>query len=102
MYYACGRALGIDLSPAVYLLVVVAATVAVSVPLTQAGIGIFEVALTGLLVAFGVSESEAAAFAIFSHVMLALPYFATGPLTAFGLGVSPKDVLFLRSKEQAA
>ena len=76
MYYAFGRAMGLDLSPAVYLLVVVTATIAVSVPLTQAGLGVFELAIAGLLVAFGVSESQAAAFAIFSHVMLALPYFA--------------------------
>ncbi len=97
MFYACGRALGIDLSPAVYLLVVVAATVAVSVPVTQAGLGVFELAIAGLLVAFGVGESQAAAYALFSHVMLALPYFATGPLAAFALRVSVSDVLFLRS-----
>jgi uncharacterized membrane protein YbhN (UPF0104 family) len=54
-------------------LVVVTATIAVSA-VTQAGIGVFELAITGLLVAFGVDESEAAAFSIFSHVMLALPY----------------------------
>ncbi len=96
MYYACGRALGLDLSPAVYLLVVVAATIAVSVPVTQAGLGVFELAITGLLVAFGVSASQAAAYAIFSHVMLALPYMAAGPLTAIALRVSLSDVLFLR------
>jgi uncharacterized membrane protein YbhN (UPF0104 family) len=86
------------LSPAVYLLVVVAATIAVSVPVTQAGLGVFELAIAGLLVAFGVNESQAAAFAIFSHVMLALPYFATGPLAAVALRLNVGDVLFLRGK----
>lgn len=101
MYYACGQALGLDVSPAVYLLVVVAATLAVSVPLTQAGLGVFEVAITGLLVAFGVPEGQAAAFAIFSHVVWALPYFASGPITAFALKVSPSDIFFLRAGESA-
>ena len=96
MYYACGRALGFDLSPAVYLLVVVAATIAVSVPVTQAGLGVFEIAISGLLVAFGVDAAQAAAFAIFSHVMLALPYFATGPLAAVALRLSIPDILSLR------
>jgi uncharacterized membrane protein YbhN (UPF0104 family) len=96
MYYACGRALGFDLPPAVYLLVVVAATIAVSVPITQAGLGVFELAIAGLLVAFDVSASEAAAFAIFSHVMLALPYFATGPIAAFALRINLRDIFFLR------
>lgn len=102
LYYSCGQALGLDLDPAVYLLVVVAATVAVSVPLTQAGIGVFEVALTGLLVAFGVDKAEAAAFAIFSHVMLALPYFVAGPLAAIALRVNVNDVLFWRGGLEAS
>jgi hypothetical protein len=102
-YYFCGKALGVDLSPAVYLLVVVAATIAVSVPVTQAGLGVFELAIAGLLVAFGIDESEAAAFAIFSHVMLALPYLAAGPIAAFALRLSPVDVFFLRVRgEQPA
>ena len=102
VYYACGRALGIDLNPAVYLLIVVAATVAVSLPFTQAGVGVFEVAITGLMVAFGVDKSQAAAFAIVAHVMEALPYFVTGPLTAIVLRVSPGDVFFVYKREVAA
>ena len=102
MYYACGRALGFDLPLAVYLLVVVAATIAVSVPVTQAGLGVFELAIAGLLVAFGVDEAQAAAFAIFSHVMLALPYFVTGPVAAVALRLKPADVFFLRSSGSTA
>jgi len=98
MYYACGRALGLELSPAVYLLVVVVATIAVSFPLTWAGLGVFEVAITSLLVAFGVNETQAATYAIFSHVVLALPYFASGPIAAMALKVSPSDIFFLRSQ----
>lgn len=96
VYYSCGQALGLDLSPAVYLLVVVAASLAVSVPLTQAGLGVFELALTGLVVAFGIGDSQAAAFAIFSHVVLALPYLVTGPLAAIAMRLSFSDILFLR------
>lgn len=102
MYYACGRALGLELPPAVYLLVVVAATIAVSVPVTQAGLGVFELAIAGLLVAFGVDESQAAAYAIFSHVMLALPYFVAGPLAAVALRLNVADVFFLRGKDSNA
>lgn len=96
MYLACGEALGIDVPPFVYLLVVVTATIVVSIPITPAGLGVFELAITGLLVAFGVSETEAAAFAIFSHVMLALPYICVGPIAALALRLSPSDILFLR------
>ena len=59
-------------------------------------LGVFEVAITGLLVAFGVGKSQAAAFAIVSHVLEAFPYFVAGPLTALALRVKPSDVFFLR------
>ena len=102
MYWASGEALGLDLPPAVYLLTVVAATIAVSIPVTQAGLGVFELAITGLMVAFGLSESQAAAFAIFSHVMLAVPYMASGPLAAFALKLNLSDILFLRADRNPA
>jgi hypothetical protein len=97
MYYACGRALGLDLDPAVYLLVVVAATIAVSIPITIAGLGVFELAITGLLVAFGVSDDQAAAYAIFAHLVLALPYLVAGPIAAVALRINITDILFLRA-----
>ena len=102
MYWAAGQSIGLDLSPAVYLLLVVAATVAVSVPITQAGLGIYEVALTSLLVAFDVDKSQAAAFAIYAHAIVAVPYFVSGPLAAFAMRVSPRDVLFLRGGRSSA
>ncbi len=96
MYWAAGESIGLDLSPAVYLLLVVAATVAVSVPITQAGLGVYEVALTSLLVAFDVDKSQAVAFAIYAHAILAVPYLVTGPLAALAMRINLRDVLFLR------
>ena len=102
MYYAFGRALGLDLSPAVYLLVVVAASLAVSVPITQAGLGVFELAIAGLLIAFGVEAPVAAAYAVFAHLFFALPYIVSGPLAALVLRLSVADVLFLRAPKEMA
>jgi hypothetical protein len=58
------------------------------------------VALTSLLVAFDVDKSQAAAFAIYAHVILAVPYFLSGPVAAVVLKVSPSDVLFLRGGKE--
>ena len=96
MYWAAGQSIGLELSPAFYLLLVVAATVAVSVPITQAGLGVYEVALTSLLVAFDVDRSQAIAFAIYAHAILAVPYLVVGPLAALAMRISLRDVLFLR------
>lgn len=102
MYYAFGRALGLDLSPAVYLLVVIAASLAVSVPVTQAGLGVFELAIAGLLIAFGVDEALAAAYAVFAHLFFALPYIVSGPLAALVLRLSFSDIFFLRASREAS
>ena len=97
MYWAAGESIGLGLSPAFYLLLVVAATVAVSVPITQAGLGVYEVALTSLLVAFDVDRSQAIAFAIYAHAILAVPYLMVGPLAAIAMRISPRDVFYVRS-----
>ncbi|MCH7809542.1 MAG: flippase-like domain-containing protein, partial [Chloroflexi bacterium] len=96
MYWAAGQSIGLELSPAFYLLLVVTATVAVSVPITQAGLGVYEVALTSLLVAFDVDRSQAIAFAIYAHAILAVPYLVVGPLAAFVMRISPRDVFYVR------
>ena len=100
MYWAAGESIGLGLSPAFYLLLVVAATVAVSVPITQAGLGVYEVALTSLLVAFDVDRSQAIAFAIYAHAILALPYLVVGPLAALAMRISPRDVFYLRRGQE--
>ena len=102
MYWAAGESIGLDLNPAVYLLLVVAATVAVSVPITQAGLGVYEVALTSLLVAFDIDKSQAAAFAIYAHAILAVPYLMVGPLAALAMRINLRDVLFLRGGRGSA
>jgi uncharacterized protein (TIRG00374 family) len=97
MYWAAGQSIGLELSPAFYLLLVVAATVAVSVPITQAGLGVYEVVLTSLLVAFDVDTPQAIAFAIYAHAILAVPYLVVGPLAAVAMHIRPRDVFYLRS-----
>jgi uncharacterized protein (TIRG00374 family) len=97
MYWAAGESIGLELSPAFYLILVVAATVAVSVPITQAGLGVYEVALTSLLVAFDVDRSQAVAFAIYAHAILAVPYLVIGPLAAFGMRIRFRDIFYVRA-----
>jgi len=46
--------------------------------------------------------SQAAAFAIFSHVVLALPYLVAGPLAAIAMKLSLADIVFLRRAREEA
>jgi uncharacterized membrane protein YbhN (UPF0104 family) len=97
MFYMSGRALGVDLSFQGYMLLVVTANVAGSVPITQAGFGVFELGVVGVMRALGVPEVQAATYAIFVHVLLTTPHLLYGPLAAAALRVRPSDVLFFRS-----
>jgi uncharacterized protein (TIRG00374 family) len=100
MFYLCGQALGVDLSPAAYLLLVAAANIIGSVPLTQSGFGVFELGVAGLMNALGVPVTQAAAYAVFTHVLLTAPHVVYGPLAAAYLQVTPADV-FARPPQDA-
>ena len=105
MFYMTGQALGIDLSFPAYMLLVVTANVAGSIPLTQAGFGVFELGVAGVMRALGVPEVQAATYALFVHVLLTTPHLLYGPLAAWILQVRPSDTLLFRlekSEEEAA
>ena len=98
LFYACGRALGIDLSIGAYLLIVVGANAAGALPITPAGLGVFDVTVAAMLVALGVDEAQAAAYAIFVHTALSVPHITSGPLLAVALRISFSDIFSLRAR----
>jgi uncharacterized protein (TIRG00374 family) len=100
MFWACGESLGLDLSIGAYMLLVVGANVSGAFPFTQSGIGVFEVTITGLMVALGTDDTQAAAYSIFVHVLLTAPHLLTGPLSALALRLSPSDILGARRAEE--
>ena len=100
MYWAFGRALGVDLSLADAVLVMIAASMIVSVHFVPTSIGIYEGTITGLLVAVGLSGGEALAYAIGTHLLLIL----FGIVTGGGLDVAAEafDARPLRDGPDAA
>ncbi len=93
MFYMSGQALGIGLPFPAYMLIIVTANIAGSVPITQAGFGVFELGVAGVMHALGPSASEAAAYALFVHVLLTAPHLIYGPLAAVILRVRPSEIL---------
>jgi uncharacterized membrane protein YbhN (UPF0104 family) len=64
LYILCGHALGLDLAPTVYFLVVPAATVAAMLPVTLNGLGVRESVMAGLFSMFGAPRATAGAIAL--------------------------------------
>jgi uncharacterized membrane protein YbhN (UPF0104 family) len=73
--------LGFDLglSPAAGLLVAVATAVALILPASPGGLGVFEAATVVALDAYGVPTSQAVSYALVLHALNFVPYIVAGP-----------------------
>jgi len=90
-----GLAFGIHLSMAAWMLIMVAANVISSVPLAPSNIGPYEVALTELVKALGISAGLAGGYAIASHVFNIAWITFAGVVAMLALQLSPGDVFSL-------
>jgi uncharacterized protein (TIRG00374 family) len=74
--------LGFDLglSPLAGLLVVIATNLALILPSSPAGVGVFEAAAVVALDAYGVERAEALSYALVLHALNFLPYLVVGAL----------------------
>ena len=70
-------------------LIVIATSLALTVPSTSGGLGVYEAAVLASLVAGGVAASTALAFALVLHAVNFLPVSLTGVLAAWGSFARP-------------
>ena len=64
VYYILAKGLGVDISAQVILVVIPLAFMAAALPISIGGMGVRELATVGLLMRFGIAESDAAAIAL--------------------------------------
>lgn len=103
MFALFGLAFGIHLAMPAWMLIMVAANMISSVPITPSNIGTYEVAVTELVKALGVDAGDAVALAIATHIFNILWITVAGFIAMWALGLSPDDVFsFGRKKEVAA
>lgn len=97
-YGAFGLALGLDIDPAGYLLVMVAVNVAGSLTILPSNLGIYEFAAISILQATGATAGEATAFAFGTHLIVILTISGIGVLTLAYLRIGPQDILYFRQQ----
>jgi uncharacterized protein (TIRG00374 family) len=95
MYWAFGRALGVDLSLADAILVMIAGAMIMSLHFVPTSIGIYEGTITGLLAALGLSGGEALAYALGTHLLLITFGLVTGSVAMWRLKLSAHDLFVL-------
>lgn len=95
MYWAFGRALGVNLSLADAVLVMIAGSMIMSVHFVPTSIGIYEGTITGLLAALGLTGGEALAYAIGTHLLLIAFGIVSGSVSMWRLKLSAHDLFVL-------
>ncbi len=94
-YYFFGEAFGLDLHYAAYLLIMMTANFAVSIPLTPSGIGPYEVATAELVAALGTNDALATGFAIGIHLSFIIWITVTGLAAMWLVRLTPNDIFYL-------
>ncbi|MCK9485956.1 MAG: flippase-like domain-containing protein [Dehalococcoidia bacterium] len=93
VYWLMAQAFGLRLDLYQALILMIAANLIVSLPLTPWSVGPYELAVTEALVTLGADRVEAGAFAIGSHLMLQVWIMSTGIAAMLALRLSPRDLL---------
>ena len=99
-FIAWGEAFRIDAGREVFVLVMVAVNLASSITLLPANLGFFELTAVGILRAAGVGPTEAAAYAIGTHLLIIATIGLVGIGTLAYLRLSLADIFYLRGKPE--
>lgn len=92
VYFLLARAFGLHLDVSQALILMIAANLIVSLPLTPWSIGPYELAVSEALVAIGAPRTEAGAFALGTHLMLQAWIVVTGVAAMLWIGLGPRDL----------
>ncbi len=91
-----GRAFGLELAYPTFVAAMVAANLAVAVPLGLWNIGPYETLVTTVLVAAGAEASTALSYAFAVHVTVNAWIDVTGIIAFWAMGASPRDFIRFR------
>jgi uncharacterized protein (TIRG00374 family) len=99
-YWLFGHAFGLNLAFADYLLIMMTANFAVSIPITPSGIGPYEVATQELIVALGAERALATGFAIGIHLCFIIWITITGLVAMWLMRLSPNEIFYIAQTDE--
>ena len=100
-YWLFGHAFGLGLGFPEYMLVMMTANFAVSIPITPSGIGPFEIATQEVIVQMGAEQAVAAGFAIGIHLSFIIWIALTGLVAMWLTRLSPAEIFYLAQASEA-
>ena len=93
VYWMLGQAFGFDLNLGEAIVLMVAANLVVSLPLTPWDIGPYEIAVTEAFVLLGADRGEASTYAVGSHLLLIAWITVSGVVAMVALSLRPGELL---------
>jgi uncharacterized protein (TIRG00374 family) len=99
-YWVFGHAFGLDLPWSGYLLIMMTANFAVSIPVTPSGIGPYEVATQELVVALGGGRALATGYAIGMHLCLIIWVTLTGLIAMWVMKLRPNEIFYIQPSNE--
>ena len=93
VYWMLGRAFGFDLGPGEAMVLMIAANLVVSLPLTPWDLGPYEIAVTEAFVLLGADRAQASAYAVGSHLLLLAWITVSGAVAMLALSLRPGELL---------
>ena len=101
MFWLFGLGFGLDLSFGSYLVIMIAANMAISLPFAPSNIGPYEVVVAEVVAVLGVARSLAGGYAIATHILNILWVLSTGVIAMWLLGLRVQDIFYLRGSPEA-
>jgi uncharacterized protein (TIRG00374 family) len=98
-YWSFGHAFGLNLGWSSYLLIMMTANFATSIPITPSGIGPYEVATQELAVVLGAERALATGFAIGMHLTFIIWITLTGLAAMWLMRLRPHEIFYLQPGE---
>jgi hypothetical protein len=99
-YWFFGQAFGLHLTYPEYLLVMMTANFAVSIPITPSGIGPYEVAIQELIVSLGAERALATGYAIGIHLCFIIWITFTGLVAMWLMRLSAGEIFYVAQPQE--
>ena len=97
VYWMLGRAFGFELDAGEAIVLMIAANLVVSLPLTPWDVGPYEIAVTEAFVLLGGDRVDASTYAVGSHLVLLVWITLSGAVAMLALSLRPGEVFRARS-----
>lgn len=95
MFWLFGLGFGLDLSFGSYMVIMIGANMAISLPLAPSNIGPYEVVVAEVVAVLGVTRSLAGGYAIVTHVLNIVWVTVTGLVAMWLLHLRMQDIFYL-------